>query len=87
MTVLRDPRSHYRFHCTDGHVAIIDPTGIAIADRSQIHFHAVEVALHAMERVGAQLDWSDWIVDVHDAGGRRVLLLAFCELMRVARAA
>ena len=31
--------------------------------------------------------WSDWIVDVHDAGGRRVLLLAFCELMRVARAA
>jgi hypothetical protein len=87
MTVPRDPRSRYRFHCTDGHVAIIDPTGLALADRAQVRFHAAEVALHAMERVGAGLDWSDWIVDVHDAQGRRVLLLAFRELMPLARAA
>ncbi|KQP30026.1 hypothetical protein ASF49_15325 [Methylobacterium sp. Leaf104] len=87
MTVPRDSRSRYRFHCTDGHVAIIDPKGLALADPTQVRFHAVEVALHAMERVGAGLDWSDWIVDVHDAQGRRVLLLAFREIMPLARAA
>jgi hypothetical protein len=87
MTVLRKPRSQYRFHCTDGHVAIIDPTGVALADPTQVRFHAAEVALHAMERVGAGLDWSDWIVDVHDAQGRRVLLLAFREVLPLAKAA
>jgi hypothetical protein len=40
-----------------------------------------------MERVGAGLDWSDWIVDVHDAQGRRVLLLAFREVLPLAKAA
>ena len=83
MAVPRQSQSPYRFHCTDGHMAIIDPTGLAIADRTQVRFHAVEVALHAMERVGAQLDWSDWIVDVHDGQGRRVLVLPFREILPV----
>ncbi|MDB5647501.1 hypothetical protein [Methylobacterium sp.] len=77
----------YRFHCTDGHVAIIDPTGIAIADRAQIRTYAADAARFAMERVGATLDWSDWIVDVHDGGGRRVLILAFRDVAAWSRAA
>lgn len=77
----------YRFHCTDGHVAIIDPRGIAIADPAQIRPCAADAARFAMERVGAGLDWSDWIVDVHDAGGRRVLVLAFRDAVVRARAA
>ncbi|WP_200940905.1 DUF6894 family protein [Methylobacterium sp. Leaf113] len=83
MAVPRQSQSPYRFHCTDGHMAIIDPTGLAIADRTQVRFHAVEVALHAMERVGAALDWSDWIVDVHDGQGRRVLVLPFREILPI----
>lgn len=70
----------YRFHCTDGHVAIIDPVGIGIADRAQLRAHAGDAARFAMERVGADLDWADWIVDVHDGQGRRVLVLPFRDV-------
>lgn len=40
-----------------------------------------------MERVGADLDWADWIVDVHDGQGRRVLVLPFRDVAVRARAA
>lgn len=85
MAVSRDSR--YRFHCTDGHLVIMDLKGLAIVDRNQVRFHAVEAALYAMERVGAQLDWSDWSIEVHDAQGRPVLVLAFREVMPLSQAA
>lgn len=68
---------NYRFHCTDGHVAIIDTVGVIVSDERQLRRYAERAAHFAMERVGRMLDWSDWIVDVHDCFGRRVLMLAF----------
>ncbi|GEP04261.1 DUF6894 family protein [Methylobacterium oxalidis] len=70
----------YRFHCTDGHVAIIDAHGVRVPSEAQLWTFAEQAARLAMERVGRGLDWSDWIVDVHDSGGRRVLTLAFRDV-------
>jgi hypothetical protein len=77
----------YRFHCTDGHVAIIDTAGVIVPDRSQIQRYAEQAARYAMEQVGRMLDWSEWIVDVHDDRGRRVLMLAFKDVHNVRLAA
>lgn len=70
----------YRFHCTDGHVAIIDTVGVIVSDETHLGRYAEQAAHCAMERVGRLLDWSEWIVDVHDCHGHRVLLLAFRDV-------
>jgi hypothetical protein len=77
----------YRFHCTDGHVAIIDTAGVIVPDKSQLWRYAEQAARYAMQRVGRTLDWSEWIVDVHDPRGRRVLMLAFKDVHDVPLAA
>jgi hypothetical protein len=77
----------YRFHCTDGHVAILDTAGVIVPDASQLWRYAEQAARYAMERVGRMLDWSEWIVDVHDHRGRRVLMLAFKDVRDVPMAA
>ncbi|AWN44760.1 hypothetical protein U8607_13720 [Methylobacterium durans] len=73
----------YRFHCTDGHVAIIDTLGVRVPSETQLWAFAEQAARLAMERVGRGLDWSDWIVDVHDPRGRRALTLAFKDVRAV----
>lgn len=40
-----------------------------------------------MGRCAGRLDWSAWLVDVHDAAGRRVLILMFEEAGPALRAA
>ena len=77
----------YRFHCTDGYVAIIDTAGVIIRDEGQLWRFAKQAARYAMERFGQELDWSEWIVDVHNPSGKRVFMLAFKDVHDVQLAA
>ncbi|WP_336487776.1 DUF6894 family protein [Methylobacterium nigriterrae] len=70
----------FRFHCTDGQVAIIDTAGVDVPTEAQLGRYAEQAARYAMAYVGRGLDWSEWIVDVHDPNGRRVLMLPFRDV-------
>ena len=67
----------YRFHCTDGEHAVLDHRGRYLRARDDLRAEAARAAHAIMERVAGRLDWSAWIVDVHDASGRHVLTLPF----------
>ena len=69
----------YRSHCTDGRRAVLDLHGRYLRARSDLYAEAVRTARSIMSRCAGRLDWSDWIVDVHNAAGRHVLTLAFEE--------
>ena len=78
---------HYRFHCTDGQHAVLDRAGKRLKDDGQVYAYAERTALEVMASCGGRLDWSDWIVDVHDAKGQRVLILAFSDVRLSRKAA
>lgn len=69
----------YRFHCTGGEHAVLDPRGRYLRARDDLRAEAARAAHAIMNRVAGRLNWSDWIVDVHDAAGRRALTLAFTD--------
>ena len=77
----------YRFHCTDGQHAMFDRFGRRIADPLLIWAHAARVAREMMAGCGGHLDWSCWIVDVHDSKGRHVGTLDFTEVREERQAA
>ncbi|WP_447666832.1 DUF6894 family protein [Methylobacterium sp. A54F] len=70
----------YRFHCTDGVHAILDRTGRRLRGDAQVYAEAERAARGVMASCGGRLDWAGWIVDVHDAAGRRVLTLDFAAV-------
>ena len=70
----------YRFHCIGAGDAQFDLEGSWMPSRAAIRAHADRVALTLMIG-GKHLDWTDWIVDVRDINGRRVLLRAFTEVV------
>ncbi|RVU13192.1 DUF6894 family protein [Methylobacterium oryzihabitans] len=67
----------YHFHCTDGEHAVLDREGRYLRARNDLQAEAARAARAIMDRVAGRLDWSAWIVDVHDAEGRRALTLDF----------
>ncbi len=69
------PTRLYKFHCAGPGDAVIDPRGCRLPTLAQVRAHADRVALTLME--GRDADWTRWIVDVHDARGRRVLVRPF----------
>lgn len=77
----------YRFHCTDGEHAVLDHAGRYLRGRDSLHGEAARAAQAVMARCAGRLDWSAWIVDVHDAAGRRVFTLDFLEAGPARRAA
>lgn len=77
----------YRFHCTDGTHAVLDRTGKRLRNQDEVFRQAGRVARAVMESCGGRLDWSDWIVDVHDARGRRVMIVAFSDAAQQRQAA
>ncbi|CAO4184661.1 DUF6894 domain-containing protein [Methylorubrum populi] len=74
MTVQR-----YHFHCVGGGGdAVFDLSGRWVPRLREIRPQADRVARALMD--GApDTDWSDWLVDVHDTRGRRVLVRAFTD--------
>jgi hypothetical protein len=77
----------YRFHCTDGQHVVLDRAGKRLKDGGLVYAYAARTALEVMASCGGRLGWSDWIVDVHDAKGRRVLILAFSDVHASRKAA
>ena len=69
----------YRFHCTDGEHAVLDHAGRYLRARDDLRAEAARAARAIMDRVAGRLDWSAWIVDVHDAAGRHVLTMTFTQ--------
>ena len=69
----------YRFHCTDGEHAVLDHAGRYLRARDSLYVEAAKAAQAVMTSCAGRLDWSTWIVDVHDAAGRRVFTLDFHE--------
>ena len=81
------PVERYRFHCTDGEHAVIDRAGRWVRNPEQIWSHAERVAREVMSSCGGKLDWSGWIVDIHDGKGRRAGMLNFIDVRDERRAA
>lgn len=75
MTVQR-----YHFHCVGGGGdAVFDLPGRWVARLRELVMQADRVA-QAIMAGAPDTDWSDWLVDVHDARGRRVLVRAFADV-------
>ncbi|GEL43374.1 hypothetical protein MEX01_39650 [Methylorubrum extorquens] len=75
MTVQR-----YHFHCVGrGADAVFDLTGRRVLRPRALGQQADRVA-RAVMVVGPGSDWTDWLADVYDARGRRVLVLAFADV-------
>lgn len=70
----------YRFHCTDGRHAFFDLRGRKLRYVELVWTQAERVAREIVAARGGMRDWSGWIVDVHDAKGRRTMLLAFTDV-------
>ena len=74
MTVQR-----YHFHCVGGGGdAVFDLTGRWVPRLQALGPQADRVARALMDRA-PETDWSGWLVDVHDARGRRALMRAFAD--------
>ncbi|SFL72539.1 DUF6894 family protein [Methylorubrum salsuginis] len=72
MTVQR-----YHFHCVGGGGdAIFDLTGRWVPRLQALRPQADRVAQALMDGAPGT-DWTGWLVDVHDAKGRRVLVRSF----------
>ena len=75
MTVQR-----YHFHCVSrGGDAVFDLTGRWVPRPGTLGQQADRTA-QALMNATPGMDWTDWLVDVHDARGRRVLVRAFVDV-------
>ena len=77
----------YRFHCTDGQHAVFDRVGRRIVDPLLIWVHADRIAREMMAGSNRSLDWSGWIVDIHNSKGRHVGTLDFTAVREERQAA
>ncbi|QDI82358.1 hypothetical protein E8E01_18980 [Methylorubrum populi] len=64
------------FHCTDGRDVVFDLQGRAVSDED-LRPVCTCVALELIQGCAAPVDWSAWIVDVHDANGQHVMTFGF----------
>ncbi|AWN47451.1 hypothetical protein DK419_14935 [Methylobacterium terrae] len=69
--------TRYRFHCTNGSECILDAEGTLLRGPAALGRHARQVAAAAMRSLGADADWTEWRVSVHDLTGRRVWVEPF----------
>lgn len=67
------------FHCPDGLDVVFDLQGRAVSDED-LRPVCASVATELMQGCAAPVDWSAWIVDVHDAYGQHVMTFGFDEI-------
>ena len=67
----------YCFHCTDGFSLVLDDRGCELEDTAHVPRRAAVVAERLMRQFGRHLDWSDWVVAVHDGFGEQVSVISF----------
>ncbi|WP_442785953.1 DUF6894 family protein [Methylobacterium sp. C25] len=76
------PAKRYRFHSTDGWDAVFDRKGRLVERQRELRSCAFTVARILMAGCSADVDWSDWSVDVYDASGRCRMYVPFVEVSR-----
>lgn len=67
----------YFYHMTDGLNLIVDRRGRRYRSKQQVELEALWYAKQAMQEAPPQVDWSDWLVSVHDQDGYAVAHLPF----------
>ena len=72
-------QGYHRFHCTNGHDLIVDTRGTYVRSASELAAKVCRHVLGVRASMPDGLDWSGWIVDVHDASGRHAAFFAFDE--------
>ena len=71
----------YHFHCVGGGGdAAFDLTGRWVSRLQEVRSQADRIARALMD-AAPDTDWSGWLVDVHDARGRRALMRPFVEVL------
>jgi hypothetical protein len=68
--------AHY-YHCTDGIDLVLDRTGHRTRSSGELHSRACRVAEDLMNAIPPDIDWSRWIVSVHDEQGTLVDTVPF----------
>ena len=66
----------HRFHCTDGRCIVADLRGTYVRSAGELVAKARRHLAGVRAAMPDGLNWSAWVVDVHDARGRHV---AFVE--------
>ena len=66
---------HY-FHCTDGVDFVLDRVGQNTRSEQDVHLRACLVANRMMRSVD-DMDWSSWVVSVHNRRGMMVEVVPF----------
>ena len=79
--------ARYHFHCTDGQDAVFDRTGRWVRNPELVWSHAERTAREIMAGCKWRLNWSKWIVDIHDGSGRHVGTLNFTDVREQRQAA
>ncbi len=72
-------QERFHFHCTDGTDVVFDLLGRVVSEED-LRPVCVSVATELMQECAALVDWSAWIVDVHDAYGQHVMTFGFDEI-------
>lgn len=67
----------YFYHLTDGTSLIIDREGRRFSSRLRAKAEAVSYAERMMQEAPPGVDWSGWLVSVHDARGHAIANLPF----------
>ncbi|WP_158020961.1 DUF6894 family protein [Methylorubrum extorquens] len=73
------PQERCHFHCTDGFDVVFDLQGRTVTEE-EVRPACASVAADLMQGCAAPVDWSAWIVDVHDAYGQHVMTFGFDEI-------
>lgn len=72
-------QEHCHFHCTDGRDVVFDLQGRDVTEEN-LRPVCADVAAELMHGCTAPVDWSAWIVDVHDAYGQHVMTFSFADI-------
>ncbi|HEY8566571.1 MAG TPA: hypothetical protein VIL65_13790 [Beijerinckiaceae bacterium] len=71
---------HIYFHCTNGSDLILDESGQDIEDDSDRTLYAASRVIAVQKRHPEIIDWSDWMVAMHDQYGSQIDTTTFEEI-------
>jgi hypothetical protein len=67
----------YFYHLTDGTCLVLDKKGHWTRSRSMVEPFAASAAGKLMSGMPGPVDWSDWLVSVHDQDGCLIAVVPF----------
>jgi hypothetical protein len=69
--------ARFYYHLTDGRDLVIDNTGRPTRSKKDVEPLAFSVAASFMRVAPGGIDWSEWLVSVHDRKGSMVAVVPF----------